>query len=128
MKVFDVAADGSLGNGRVLRGGIGSGVARTPIVDGMKCDEHGNVWVTGPGVGSPGGVWILDPGGELLGVIDAPEIVGNLAWGGEERRTLFLATSSTLHAITTIAGPPLLLKSVGRGTGRAGRRRRRSTA
>jgi gluconolactonase len=106
VKVFDVAADGSLRNGRVLRDGIGSGAPRTPIVDGMKCDEHGNVWVTGPGTSSPGGVWILDPHGELVGVIDAPEIVGNLAWGGEDRHTLFLAASSTLRAITTIAGPP----------------------
>jgi gluconolactonase len=106
VKVFDVAGDGSLRGGRVLRAGIGSGAPRTPIVDGMKCDERGNVWVTGPGSASPGGVWVLDPDGELVGVIDAPETVGNLAWGGEDGHTLFLATSSTLHAITTIAGPP----------------------
>ena len=26
------------------------------IPDGMKCDERGNVWVTGPG-----GVWVISP-------------------------------------------------------------------
>ena len=50
IRVFDVAADGTLANGRVLADGIGTGSLEIgDLVDGMKLDERGNVWVTGPG-------------------------------------------------------------------------------
>ena len=49
------------------------------LVDGMKCDERGNVWVTGPG-----GVWVFSPDGEHLGMIEVPENVGNINWGGAD--------------------------------------------
>ena len=72
-------------------------------VDGMKCDERGNVWVTGPG-----GVWVFDAAGERLGRLRAPEVVGNLTWGGEGLRTLFLMTSTTVHSLPTrVAGARL---------------------
>ena len=38
------------------------------VPDGMKCDAHGNVWVT-----APGGVWVYAPGGELIGKVRVPE-------------------------------------------------------
>ena len=56
IKVFDVADDGMLVNGRVLADGIG-GTIEGGSPDGMECDEFGNVWTTGPG-----GVWVFDPG------------------------------------------------------------------
>ena len=65
-------------------------------VDGIKCDERGNVWVTGPG-----GVWVLDPTGAHLGIIRTPERTGNLHWGGPEWSWLFIASSSALHRIRT---------------------------
>jgi gluconolactonase len=119
IKVFDVAEDGTLGPARLFADGIGSGFSDEDsdairaakhqelhdagAVDGMKCDERGNVWVTGPG-----GVWVLDPSGERLGRIRAPEVVGNLAFGGEDRRTLFLMTSTTVHSLPTrVAGARL---------------------
>src|SRR5271167_3854531 len=52
IRVFDVAADGSLANGRLFASKIVSPTeAGGP--DGMKCDERGNVWVT-----APGGLWV----------------------------------------------------------------------
>ncbi len=100
VKVFDVAEDGSLSRGRVLHEGIGSGEAKGGVVDGMKCDERGNVWVTGPG-----GVWALSPAGEHLGTIRVPERTANLTWGGEDWRTLFVAASTSLYAVRTKVGP-----------------------
>ena len=48
IRVFDVAADGTLENGRVFAEGIGTGDLEVgDLVDGMKLDERGNVWVTG---------------------------------------------------------------------------------
>jgi gluconolactonase len=98
--VYDVAADGSLSNRRRFFSGIGSGIIEEGIPDGMKCDERGNIWVTGPG-----GVWVISSAGEPLGVIEVPENTGNLAWGGEEWHTLFIPSSTSLYAITTTVGP-----------------------
>jgi gluconolactonase len=92
IRVFDVLADGgSFGSGRVFAEGISGD---TGAVDGMKCDERGNVWVTGPG-----GVWVLDPRGIVLGVVLTPERVGNFHWGGPDWSWLFLAASTSLYRL-----------------------------
>ena len=100
VKVFDVRADGTLANGRVFVEGIGTGAPLEGVVDGMKCDERGNVWVTGPG-----GVWVLSPGGEHLGTIRLPEIAANLAWGGPDWRTLFVTACTSVYTIRTTVDP-----------------------
>jgi gluconolactonase len=98
IRVYDVAGDGSLSNGRLFLGEIGDGVVDHGAPDGMKCDERGNIWVSGPG-----GVWVIDPAGEHIGVIEVPEVVGNLAWGGAGWRTLFIPSSTSLYSIETKA-------------------------
>ena len=89
---FDVRPNGMLSNRRVfceLRG-EGSG-----IPDGMKVDTEGNVYCTGPG-----GVWIMDAGGQHLGtILTEVEHTTNLAWGGDDWRTLFITTFETLARI-----------------------------
>jgi len=97
IKVFDVADDGVLVNGRILATDIGGGTIAEGSVDGMECDEFGNVWVTGPG-----GVWVFDPTGRRLGVVETPEVCGSLCWGGADLHTLFLTTSTTVHSIPTL--------------------------
>ena len=99
VKVFDVASDGTLSGSAILHAGIGTGVPRSGNVDGMECDERGNVWVTGTG-----GVWVISPEGERLGVIETPEVAGSLCWGGEGLRSLFIMTSTTVHVVPTIVG------------------------
>jgi gluconolactonase len=98
--VWDVEADGSLANKRSFFKGIGSGVIEEGIPDGMKCDERGSIWVTGPG-----GIWVISSSGEHLGVIRVPENTGNLTWGGEDWHTLFIPSSTSLYSIRTIVGP-----------------------
>jgi gluconolactonase len=118
IKVFDVAADGTLSGGRIFCDGVGRTQAgndeddgRTEAerhaelhnagaLDGMKCDELGNVWTTGPG-----GVWVFRPDGELIGSFETPEVTGNLTWGGPDLRTLFLMTTTTVHTLRTLVGP-----------------------
>ena len=100
VKVFDVQPDGSLRNGRLFIDGVGSGVPREGNVDGMACDERGNVWVTGPN-----GVWVLTPEGEHLGTVETPEVCGSLAWGGADMHDLFLMTTTSVHVVRTIVGP-----------------------
>ena len=100
IKVFDVARDGSLANGRMFFEGVGTGVIEEGIPDGMKCDERGNIWVTGPK-----GVWVISPGAELLGIVLVPEATGNLSWGGPDWHTLFIPSSSSVYTIRTMVGP-----------------------
>src|SRR5689334_7251980 len=100
IKVWDVDAGGSLSNGRMFFDGVGSGVIDEGIPDGMKCDERGNIWVTGPK-----GVWVISPEGEHLGTVEVPENVGNLTWGGDDWHTLYLPSSTSLYSIRTLVGP-----------------------
>jgi gluconolactonase len=100
IKVFDVNADGTLSNGRMFFEGVGTGVIEEGIPDGMKCDERGNIWVTGPK-----GVWVITAEGEHLGTVLVPENVGNHTWGGPDWRTLFIPSSSSVYTIRTKVGP-----------------------
>jgi gluconolactonase len=103
IRVYDVRPDGTLAGGRLFFEGIGSGVIEEGVPDGMKCDERGNIWVTGPG-----GVWVISPEGEHLGVVRVPENVGNLAWGRPDWKTLFMPSSTSLYRVNTkVASAPL---------------------
>ena len=95
IRAFDVQPDGSIANGRMFAEGIGTGeLEKGGLVDGMKCDEHGNIWVTGPD-----GVWIFDSDGEHLGVLEVPESVGNINWGGPDWNWLFLPSTTSLYRV-----------------------------
>ena len=96
IRVFDVRSDGTLADAGMFFDGVGTGVIEEGIPDGMKCDEDGNVWVTGPG-----GVWVISPEGEHLGVVEVPENVGNLTWGDADWKTLYLPSSTSLYRIRT---------------------------
>src|SRR6266516_4290508 len=95
IRVFDRQPDGTIGNGRMFFENIGSGVIEEGIPDGMKCDEHGNIYVTGPG-----GIWVISPEAEHLGVIEVPENTGNLNWGGDDWRDLYMPSSTSLYRIS----------------------------
>jgi gluconolactonase len=99
IRAFNVAADGSLSNGRIFASGIRSSLEQG-VPDGMKCDHRGNVWVT-----APGGVWVYAPSGDLLGKVRAPEKVANLAWGDADLRTLFLTATHSVYRIAVKVGP-----------------------
>jgi len=94
IRVFDVRPDGTLANGRLFFENIGRGVIEEGVPDGMKCDERGNVYVTGPD-----GIWVISPEAEYLGVIEAPENVHNLNWGDPVWRTLYLTCITSLYRV-----------------------------
>jgi gluconolactonase len=95
IRVFDVQSDGAIANSRLLADGIGSGSLEIgDLVDGMKLDERGNVWVTGPG-----GVCVFDPDGNHIGTVEVPENVGNINWGGPDWNQLFIPATSSMYRI-----------------------------
>jgi len=101
LKAYDVAPDGSLSNVRTVHDDMGSpGTPGNGNPDGMEVDALGNIWCT-----ARGGVWVIAPSGDLLGIIETPAVAGSLVWGGEDLRSLFVCTSTTMHVITTKVGP-----------------------
>ena len=87
---YEVNADASLSNGKIF-----FDMTHAPgedAIDGIKVDHEGNLYVSGPG-----GLWILSPAGKHLGTIKAPKHPHNLAWGGEDGKTLYLTAQSALY-------------------------------
>jgi gluconolactonase len=92
IRVYDVAADGTLANGRIFGeepGGKGDGVP-----DGIKVDKNGNLFVTGPK-----GIWVWDAKGNHLGTIVMPEQPANLAWGDKDYRTLYITATTSVYRL-----------------------------
>lgn len=95
IRMFDVGGDGRLRNARIFASGI-SDALKPGRPDGMKADRDGNIWVT-----APGGVWVYSFDGLLLGKVEAPEMVANLHWGGDNWDTLFLCACTGLYSVQT---------------------------
>jgi gluconolactonase len=93
IRVFDVGRDGTIENGRVFFVEEGTGEGKP---DGMKTDEQGNVYCTGPG-----GIWVISPEAEHLGTIRVPEKANNLNWGGPDWNTLYITASSSIYRVPT---------------------------
>jgi gluconolactonase len=89
---YRVQADGSVTDGKVLFDATGVKGVGGP--DGIKVDSLGNIWGSGPG-----GVWILSPEGKHLGTVRVPERVGNLAWGDQDGKTLYITASTSVYKI-----------------------------
>jgi gluconolactonase len=108
VKAFDVAPDGRLENMRRLMTGIGTSETGKGSPDGMECDELGNVWCSGGG-----GIWVITPEGEKLGVVQIPGVCGSLAWGGPDRKDLFVMGSDKLYRLRTlVASAPLPMDGI----------------
>jgi gluconolactonase len=100
IRVFDVKPDGILENGQLFA--ELKDPSKQGVPDGMKVDQEGNVYSTGPG-----GIWVFSPSGNLLGRIEVPEVAANLAWGdslqdssaSRDYKTLYITASNSLYRI-----------------------------
>jgi gluconolactonase len=61
-------------------------------LDGMKVDEKGNLYVSGPG-----GLWVLSAEGKHLGTIITPRHAHNFAWGDADGKTLYICARGSLY-------------------------------
>jgi gluconolactonase len=96
IRVYDVASDGSLSNGRIF--GVERGGPHEGVPDGIKVDDNGNLYVTGPK-----GIWVWDPQGHHLGTIEMPEQPANLTWGDKDYRTLYITATTSVYRLRTKA-------------------------
>ena len=87
---YEANADGTLSNGKVF-----FDMTSAPgedALDGIKVDQEGNLYVSGPG-----GLWVISPEGKHLGTIIAPKHIYNMAWGDEDGKTLYVCARGTLY-------------------------------
>ena len=91
---FDVQADGTIANGRVFFDSTPwLKLQKKGLPDGMKVDEHGNLFATGPG-----GVHVFTPQGKHLGSIDPGVATANCGWG-DNGSTLYMTADKNLCRI-----------------------------
>lgn len=89
---YPVLGDGTLGKGETF-----FDLTAQPgedAIDGVKVDQQGNVYISGPG-----GLWIVSPAGKHLGTIVGPRHPHNMAWGDADGRTLYLTAQDALYRI-----------------------------
>jgi gluconolactonase len=98
---YDLAADGSAGNGRVFADVTAE--KETGLPNGMKVDSLGNIYRT-----RPGGIWIFSPEGKRLGTIKPPEGPANCGWG-DDGKSLYITTATGLCRVKLgVAGQKLV--------------------
>jgi gluconolactonase len=61
-------------------------------IDGIAVDLDGNLFVCGPG-----GVWLLSPDGDRLGLLELPESPHNLTWGDADGRALYITALTSVY-------------------------------
>ena len=91
VRAFDVGSDFSLSNDRVF---IDMDTPPAGSPDGMKVDTEGNLYVTGAG-----GVWVISSDGAHVGTIEFPELPANVAFGGDDYKTLFVTARTGLYSV-----------------------------
>lgn len=87
---YEVNRDGTLLSGKVF-----FDMTSAPgeeALDGLKVDEEGNLYVSGPG-----GIWVISSAGRHLGTIKGPRLPANFAWGDDDGRTLYMTARTGLY-------------------------------
>lgn len=93
IRAYDVI-DGQCRNPRVFA------EVRPGVSDGFRIDEAGRLWSS-----SEDSVQVFAPDGERILAIPVPEKVGNLCFGGDDGRDLYIASSTSHVRIRTTTRP-----------------------
>jgi gluconolactonase len=92
---YPVKDDGTLGTGKVFYD-VTANVGKMPgLPDGLKVDEKGNLFATGPG-----GVYVFSATGTLLGRIETGQATANCGWGNTGS-TLYICADMYMCRIQT---------------------------
>ena len=94
IRVQPIKDDGTLAAGDVFADFAGDAPGAP---DGLKTDELGNVYATGPG-----GLWVFDSAGKHLGTVVLPEQPSNCCWGSGFKG-LYVTARTSVYYLQTIA-------------------------
>jgi len=95
IKAFPIKSDGTLGSGKVLYDFTELMSKYPGAPDGLKVDQYGNLFATGPG-----GVYIITDEGKLLGRIHTGKRTSNCAWG-DDGSVLYITVDDYLCRLKT---------------------------
>jgi gluconolactonase len=94
-KSYPVLKDGTLGAGTLFHD-VTDVMGKLPgAPDGLAVDTHGNLWATGPG-----GVYIINPQGKVLGRIDTGQRTANCTFG-DDGSTLYITADMYFCRVRT---------------------------
>jgi len=91
-KVFDVLEDGSISNAKLFFDATELVGKEKGLPDGLKVDNEGNLFATGPG-----GVFIFSPEGKVLGKIKTGQATSNCAFNTDKSALYITADSYVLR-------------------------------
>jgi gluconolactonase len=100
-KAFTLQPDGTLDEGRTFFDAAKLFATRKGLPDGLRVDEAGNLFATGPG-----GVLVFAPDGTHLGTILTGQKTANCAFG-EDGRTLYMTADSLLCRVRLATRGPI---------------------
>jgi gluconolactonase len=89
---YELDAHGGLSKGTVFHDMTAA--PGEDAIDGLAVGRVGNVFACGPG-----GVWVLSPDGDRLGLLALHEAPHNLAFGDDDGRTLYITALTGVYRI-----------------------------
>jgi len=90
---FDFDEKGALGSRRIFFDGTAWTKTKKGVPDGLKVDEEGNLFATGPG-----GIYVFAPDGTHLGSFEMGVPTGNCVFG-EDARALFITADTAVYRV-----------------------------
>ena len=106
VRAYQMQANGTIAK-ETSRVFVDLGGTEPGVPDGIKVDAEGNVYS-----GGSGGLYIIDSKGKKLGrIVHGQPATTNVAFGGDDWKTLYFTTASTLFSVNVkIAGVPVPAK------------------
>jgi gluconolactonase len=106
VRAYQMQANGTIGK-ETSRVFVDLGGTEPGVPDGIKVDAEGNVYS-----GGSGGLYIIDSKGKKLGrIVHGQAATTNVAFGGDDWKTIYFTTASTLFSVNVkIAGVPVPAK------------------
>ncbi|MCY2966890.1 MAG: SMP-30/gluconolactonase/LRE family protein [Planctomycetota bacterium] len=92
-RAYPILADGTVGPGTLFFDPPVAADKRT-APDGFTIDQNGTLYLSGSG-----GVWVVDRFGRSLGLIPIPEFCSNVAFGGDDGKTLFMTCDKQVYSL-----------------------------
>lgn len=84
---YDLDKNGLFTHGRIFYSSMAASKTAAGMPDGMKIDKNGIVFATGPG-----GIWVFNKSGKLLGKMLFNDLVSNCALSGDQK-TLYVTSN-----------------------------------
>jgi gluconolactonase len=87
---FDLLENDSVTNARIFYNTSKEAATEKGVPDGFRIDKKGNMFATGPG-----GIWIFNPQGKVIGKLKLPEPTANCALADDDK-TLYITSNMYL--------------------------------